>query len=134
MINPRDDIRVEFDSFDYDLPGWPGYRTRPGRSGYDPLDAPFERAQFVGRVTMSLIRQDWHTDNLFYLALLNLFGFLTSFVALFFVVGIILPWLNPILWIGFRGLAGILGFVLVNYLVIGLGFREIDAILDDEND
>jgi len=27
------------------LRGWPGYRTRPARSGYDPLDADFEEAQ-----------------------------------------------------------------------------------------
>jgi hypothetical protein len=24
------------------LIGWPGYRTRPGRSGYDPLETDFE--------------------------------------------------------------------------------------------
>lgn len=30
------------------LPGWPGYRTRPGRSGYDYLDTTYEEAHMEG--------------------------------------------------------------------------------------
>ena len=31
-----------------DLPGWPGYRTRDGRSGYDPIDTRTEAAHTAG--------------------------------------------------------------------------------------
>jgi hypothetical protein len=32
------------------LPGWPGYRTRSGRSGYDPLDTRTEAAHVAGTI------------------------------------------------------------------------------------
>jgi hypothetical protein len=37
------------------LRGWPGYRTRPGRSGLDPLDNEFELAQMEGKFIRALI-------------------------------------------------------------------------------
>ena len=32
------------------LPGWPGYRTREGRSGYDPIDTRTEAAHTAGTI------------------------------------------------------------------------------------
>jgi tetratricopeptide (TPR) repeat protein len=36
------------------LPGWPGHRTRPGRSGLDPLDTYFEQAHITGLLLRQL--------------------------------------------------------------------------------
>ena len=37
-----------------DLPGWPGYRTREGRSGYDPIDTRTEAAHTAGTIIQRL--------------------------------------------------------------------------------
>ena len=36
------------------LPGWPGYRTRGGRSGYDPIDTRTEAAHTAGAFVQKL--------------------------------------------------------------------------------
>jgi hypothetical protein len=36
--------------------GQPGYRTRPGRSGYDPLETNLEAAHIVGVLLRKLLR------------------------------------------------------------------------------
>ena len=36
------------------LPGWPGYRTRDGRSGYDPIDTRTEAAHVSGTFLQKL--------------------------------------------------------------------------------
>ena len=38
-----------------DLPGWPGYRTRDGRSGYDPIDTRAESGHMAGTIIPKLI-------------------------------------------------------------------------------
>jgi hypothetical protein len=36
------------------LPGWPGYRTRAGRSGYDPIDTRAEAGHMAGTILQRL--------------------------------------------------------------------------------
>ena len=36
------------------LPGWPGYRTRQGRSGYDPIDSRAEAGHMAGTILQKL--------------------------------------------------------------------------------
>jgi hypothetical protein len=36
------------------LPGWPGYRTRAGRSGYDPIDTRTEAGHMAGTILQRL--------------------------------------------------------------------------------
>jgi hypothetical protein len=36
------------------LPGWPGYRTRDGRSGYDPIDTRAEAGHMAGTILRKL--------------------------------------------------------------------------------
>jgi hypothetical protein len=36
--------------------GQPGYRTRPGRSGYDPLETNLEAAHVIGVLLRKLLR------------------------------------------------------------------------------
>ena len=58
-----------------ELPGWPGYRTRPGRSGYDPLDTEFEWAHMQGLFLRALVTGRLRTRNPAYLALMLIVGF-----------------------------------------------------------
>ena len=41
------------------LPGWPGYRIRPGRSGLDWIDTQYEMAHMAGVFIRQLITGAW---------------------------------------------------------------------------
>ena len=56
------------------LPGLPGYRTRPGRSGYDPLDTNREAGFMEGTFFRNLFTLRLRTRNPFYLILMFVFG------------------------------------------------------------
>lgn len=60
-----------------ELPGWPGYRTQSGRSGYDPLDINFEATQMQGRFIHHLITGSLITTEPVYLILLAVTGLLS---------------------------------------------------------
>ena len=60
------------------LPGWPGHRTRPGRSGYDPLDSDFEYAQMQGRILRMLFTIRMRTYSTIYLLFMTLVGLMYS--------------------------------------------------------
>lgn len=47
--------------------GWPGYRTRHGRSGYDPLDSDFEDAHILGIILRRIFTLKMRTRNPLYL-------------------------------------------------------------------
>jgi hypothetical protein len=59
------------------LSGFPGYRTRPGRSGYDYLDSYYEMAFVEGLLLRVLVTGKPRTRNPLYL-LLGLFLFLVD--------------------------------------------------------
>jgi hypothetical protein len=54
------------------LPGWPGYRTRDGRSGYDPIDTRTEAAHTAGTIVQRLFTGE--VRHPVYLFLLGLAG------------------------------------------------------------
>ncbi len=56
------------------LSGWPGYRTRPGRSGYDPLDNEFELAHMEGVILRLLFTGKFRSHNPFTLFLMFFWG------------------------------------------------------------
>ena len=58
-----------------DLPGWPGYRTRDGRSGYDPIDTRTEAAHTAGAFIQRLFTGQLRIKN-------PIFIFLTGFLGL----------------------------------------------------
>jgi len=64
------------------LTGWPGHRTRPGRSGYDPLEADFEAAHICGIITHQVLIGKFRTSNPIYLLIMLCLGVLTSFPLL----------------------------------------------------
>jgi tetratricopeptide (TPR) repeat protein len=70
------------------LSGWPGHRTRPGRSGYDPLDRDFEYAHMQGLIFRRLMTRTFRTRNPIYLILMMYIGVLySSFGILAFTLG-----------------------------------------------
>lgn len=56
------------------LPGWPGYRTRDGRSGYDPIDTRTEAAHVSGAFIQHLFTGQLRIRNPIYLFLSGVMG------------------------------------------------------------
>ncbi len=77
---------VYMDEASYLLAGWPGHRTRQGRTGYDPLDTDFENARMEGVMLRMLFTLKFRTRNPFYLFMMvcgaALFCFSLPLVAL----------------------------------------------------
>jgi hypothetical protein len=97
------------------LPGWPGYRTREGRSGYDPIDTRTEAAHTFGTIIQKLFTGQ--IRNPIYLFLLGVFG-LVLIVPLVLTIsqsmnGNLFSWDA---WI-FLLIAGIVGAaILINFI------------------
>ncbi len=70
------------DETEWTLPGWPGFRNRPGRSGLDYLETEFELAHMEGRFVRSLITFSLRTTEPIYLALMLIFGGFSLFLGL----------------------------------------------------
>lgn len=71
-----------------EIKGWPGNRTRPGRSGYDPLEIDFEYAQMWGRFIHHLITGTLISNEPIYQVLLGIIGVICvapTFLALVMV-------------------------------------------------
>jgi tetratricopeptide (TPR) repeat protein len=84
------------------LVGWPGHRTRPGRSGYDPLDTDFELAHMEGIMARLLFTGKFRTHNLAYLIGMTSVGilFCLALVAVFAntEMGVYGGLVNMIIW------------------------------------
>ena len=92
--SPRAKKRDEDISSSDQLPGWPGYRTREGRSGYDPIDTRTEAAHTAGTIVRRLftgqIRNPLH---LLLLAILGLVLVTPLILAISELMnGSVLPW------------------------------------------
>lgn len=95
------------------LPGWPGYRNRPGRSGLDYLDSEFELAHMEGVFFRALITGRLRTDRLAYLVLMGCVAgfclFLLSFAMVEFLLG---RYVYPAAWCP-SSMPGLLGILLL---------------------
>ena len=76
-----------------ELPGWPGYRTRPNRSGLDPLDSRAEAGHMGGTFLRRLFTFKARTRNPVYLVLMFIFGVIPFLTLVVFMIGG-LPGLN----------------------------------------
>jgi len=95
------------------LPGWPGYRTRDGRSGYDPIDTRTEAAHVSGSFLQKLFAGQLRIKNpvvLFLSGLLGLALIAPLILAVFEVLSGNLSSLNA--WIPFL-IAGAFGAALL---------------------
>jgi len=115
----------------YLLAGWPGHRTRPGRSGYDPLDADFENAYMHGLMFRLSFSRKLRTRHPFYLFLMACFGMMFClpllFVGISFIHG---DWAAfPVLI--FSSPFWMLGLALWVNVYLSLGLNKSDE--GDEN-
>lgn len=77
-----------------DLPGWPGYRTRDGRSGYDPIDTRTEAAHTAGTFIQRLFTGQLRIKNPILLFVTGILGLAFSapfFLAIFETINGNLP-------------------------------------------
>ncbi len=66
------------------LPGFPGYRTRAGRTGYDPLDTNREAAFMEGTLYRNAFTFRLRTRKVVYLVMMFLFGVI-PFIPFIFI-------------------------------------------------
>lgn len=76
------------DATAYHVTGWPGNRTRQGRSGYDPLDANAESGYGAAKIIQLSWRHKLRTQNLFYLFFMTLAGLYLTLPFLIFAIAI----------------------------------------------
>jgi hypothetical protein len=103
------------DNPDSALPGWPGYRTREGRSGWDPIDTRTEAAHTAGTLVHRLFTG--RTRNPIFLFLLSGLGLVLTIPLVLAVSevlnGNLLPW-NAWIFVLIPGIVGIV--MLVNFI------------------
>ena len=98
---------VYLDANAFLLIGWPGYRNRPGRSGYDPLERDFEYAHMQGVIFRKLITRKFRTRSPIYLVLMTCVGILyLLYGAVPFTLG--------------NGMGILTGLISSPYFVIGI--------------
>jgi hypothetical protein len=69
------------------LLGWPGYRTRPGRSGWDPIETDNEAAHMEGTFIRNIFTLQARTRNPFYLFLMFVFGVIPLALLVALLIG-----------------------------------------------
>jgi hypothetical protein len=107
--------RAERKDEDAQLPGWPGYRTREGRSGWDPIDTRTEAAHTAGTLIHGLFTG--RTRNPIFLFVLSGLGLVLTIPLILAISevwnGNPLPW-NAWLFVLITGTAGIV--MLINFI------------------
>jgi tetratricopeptide (TPR) repeat protein len=108
------------------LAGWPGHRTRYGRSGYDPLESDFELAHVKGIMIRMLLTRKFRTRNPFYILYMSLMGI--------FFLPCILPFISGDLYGIAMGIAygpySIIGILLLMNVFLSLRFTSSDEYED----
>lgn len=97
------------------LPGRPGYRTRAGRSGYDPIDTRAEAGHMAGTILQTLfVGQIRNRVHIFLLGVLGLILITPLVLAISETLNA-----NPLPWNAwlFVLVVGIVGFaILINFI------------------
>jgi hypothetical protein len=102
------------------LQGWPGYRTRDGRSGLDPIDSPAEEGHMLGVFVHNLLAGRLRTKNPIYLFLLAILGILLLAPLLFAILEAFRGNLLPLGGWAFIIFAGLLGIAFLINLIKNL--------------
>jgi tetratricopeptide (TPR) repeat protein len=106
------------------LSGWPGHRTRPGRSGYDPLDVDFESAHIGGVIIHSLLTYKFRTYNPFYLVLMTYVGIVACLPLLFGVLGFLNNDWAPVMVMVIYIPYWVVGIALLMNVYLSLGMKK----------
>jgi tetratricopeptide (TPR) repeat protein len=108
------------------LIGWPGYRNRPGRSGYDPLERNAEHGHMQGLMIRYLFNGKLRTRNPIYLSVMACLGLLYC-TPLFL--------LAPIFqgrWIAISALVFLSPYWMIGILLLKNVFLSMQIDLDGE--
>jgi tetratricopeptide (TPR) repeat protein len=108
------------------LMGYPGYRNRQGRSGYDPLERNAEQARMQGIMIRLLLTRKFRTQNPVYLVTMVFMGILFSLYGLI-----------PFMLGDLTGL--ITGIISSPYLIVGIAllvnvYLSLRLEKEDENE
>ncbi len=110
------------------LKGWAGHRTRPGRSGYDPLDRDFEFAHVEGVIIRRLFTGRFRTRNPVFLFIMACMGVLYSLYGLFPMV-LAVP---GVIWMGLMGVPyAALGMAILFNVYLSLRLEKTEQ--EEEN-
>jgi hypothetical protein len=102
------------------LQGWPGYRTRKGRTGYDPLDEGAESGHMLGVIIHRLFTGKLYTKNPFTLVLMAVLSILGISPILLAILEIFQGNLMPIgVWVVIT-IAFIIGIAILINLIKNL--------------
>jgi hypothetical protein len=106
------------------LPGWPGYRNRPSRSGLDPVDTYLEEAFIEGMFLRRLLTLQLRTKNRFYLGLMFLAGLVSLLLSIPFWAIVPLEWDSNLIILGLKifGLLIVTGVPLVMGILLLVNF------------
>jgi len=107
------------------LAGWAGHRTRPGRSGFDPLDTDFELAHMEGVIIRLLFTSKLRTLNPLYLLFMIYVG-LVFCLPLFGVIGLFQGDWSSLFIIVVYSPYWIVGIALLNNVIFSLSITESD--------
>ena len=83
---PQNKSRRDSNFSSGNVPGFPGYRNRDGRSGLDIMDTRQEAAHMEGTFYRNIFTLRARTRNVFYLILMFVFGVIPFAVLLFATV------------------------------------------------
>ena len=117
---------IYMDRMAFLLPGSPGHRTRPGRTGYDPLDSDFENARMEGIVARSLFTCKFRTHNPIYLLLMAGVGFIFCLPLLFAGLSLSNDIGNSIFPMLLFSPHWIVGIALLMNVILSLGAKKSD--------
>jgi hypothetical protein len=107
------------------IPGLPGYRTRDGRSGYDPIDTRTEAAHTASVFVRDLFTRKLRIRNPIFLLLSGLLGLALIIPFLLAILELLNGHLVPLgTWITFL-IPGIIGLaVLLNFIKSLIGIKR----------
>jgi tetratricopeptide (TPR) repeat protein len=114
------------------LPGWPGYRNRPGRFGLDQLDNEFESGYIQGVIISKLLKGKMRTKNPIFLLLLSFFAVIFCF-PLLFIFDLSTYLVMVIALLPFFALYCYLGFLVILTIIKSL-FDEVPQEAIDRGD
>ena len=102
----------------YWLWGWPGHRTRPGRSGYDPVDLNMEEAHVEGTILRQLLTGQFRVTNPLYALPMTLVGLFLCWPLFFGGMFILNNDWASLAWVAFMSPGWVVGLALLRALFL----------------
>lgn len=102
------------------IPGWPGYRTRPGRTGLDYIDTNTELSHMEGVFVRNLLDGKLKTTDPYRLRIIRLFLLAISLPFVVIIVQLLVGSSSPFL----VGLILLVYALLAGWILLASGDRD----------